>query len=110
MPKLYWTPASCSAASFIACTIAKLDWDCEYTDISTHKTESGTDFYTINPLGNVPALTFDDGTLLNEGAAVLFYIADQAPAGLLAPAPGTMERYVCINAMNYVGTEIHKGN
>ena len=85
MPKLYYTPTSCGAASFIAAHTAGLKLDCETVDLGSHKTASGADFYAANPKGNVPALVLDDGTCLNEGAAVLQWIADQARRG--APAP-----------------------
>ncbi len=39
----------------------------------------------MNPLGYVPALMLDDGTLLTEGAAILQYIADLVPEKTLAP-------------------------
>lgn len=61
----------------------------------------------INPKGNVPALKLEDGTLLNEGAATLQYIADQAPASGLAPAAGTSARYLLINALNFLASEVH---
>jgi glutathione S-transferase len=58
-------------------------------------TADGSDFYKINPKGNVPALVLEDGTLLNEGAATLQWIADHAVEGSnLAPANGTTGRYV----------------
>ena len=77
MTKLYYTPTSCGAASFIAAVAAGIHIDAEVVDISTHKTASGEDYYKINPKGNVPGLVLDDGTVLNEGAAVLQWIADQ---------------------------------
>jgi glutathione S-transferase len=77
MPKLYYTPTSCGAASFIAAAAAGVHIPAEQADIRSHKTSSGEDFYKINPKGNVPALVLDDGTVLNEGAAVLQWIADQ---------------------------------
>ena len=77
MTKLYYTPTSCGAASFIAAVAAGIPIDAEGVDIGTHKTASGEDYYKINPKGNVPALVLDDGTVLNEGAAVLQWIADQ---------------------------------
>ena len=45
--------------------------------VEIRKTASGADYFQINPKGNVPALVLDDGTLLNEGSAVLQWIADQ---------------------------------
>jgi glutathione S-transferase len=77
MTKLYYTSTSCGAASFIAAFVAGVHLDLETVDLKTHLTASGADFYKINPKGNVPALVLDDGTVLNEGAAVLQYIADQ---------------------------------
>ena len=76
MPKLYYTSTSCGAASFIAAVAAKVTIDAEQVTLNDHKTKSGVDFYTINPKGNVPTLVLDDGTILNEGAATLQYIAD----------------------------------
>lgn len=76
MVKLYYTPTSCGAASFIAAVAGQVNIQTEQVDIREHKTASGADFYEINPKGNVPALILDDGTLLNENIAVLQYIAD----------------------------------
>jgi glutathione S-transferase len=62
----------------------------------------------VNPKGNVPALVLEDGTLLNEGAAVLQYIADKSPASSgLAPANGTSGRYLVQNSLNYIASELH---
>jgi glutathione S-transferase len=77
MPKLYYTSTSCGAASFIAAHIAGVRLEAEQVNLQTHTTASGAEFYAINPKGNVPALVFDDGFVLNEGSAVLQYIADQ---------------------------------
>jgi len=106
MPKLYYTPTSCGAASFIAAHVAGVKVDAEQVDLKTHKTVSGVDFYTVNAKGNVPTLVLDDGTVLNEGAAVLQYIADQAP-GTIAPVAGSVGRYVNIANLNYVASEVH---
>jgi glutathione S-transferase len=77
MPKLYYTPTSCGAASFIAAFAAGVNLETEQVDLRSHQTTSGKDYYAINPKGNVPGLVLEDGTVLNEGAAVLQYIADQ---------------------------------
>ena len=106
MTKLYYTATSCGAASFIAAVAAGVKIDAEQVDIGTHKTASGADFYAINSKGNVPALVLDDGTVLNEGAAVLQYIADQAP-GTVAANNGTSERYLLQAALNYTASEVH---
>lgn len=106
MAKLYYTPTSCGAASFISAFIAGVKLSVDQVDLSTHLTSSGVDFYTINPKGNVPTLVLDDGTVLNENAAILQYIADQAP-GVIAPANGTLERAVLQNVLSYLSSEVH---
>ncbi len=105
--KLYYTPTSCGAASYIAAHAAGLKFDSEVVDIRTHLTASGQDFYKINPKGNVPTLVLADGSVLNEGAATLQYIADQNPESKLAPKWGTNERYHLINHLNYIASEVH---
>lgn len=103
---LYYSPASCGAASFIAAHIAGTSLNLFQVDIPSHTYGEGKDFYQVNPKGNVPALVLEDGTLLNEGAAVLQWIADQNP-GKVAPAYGTTDRYLVQNALNYVASEVH---
>lgn len=106
--KLYYTSTSCGSASFITAHAAGLHGlNVEQVDLKTHITKSGKDFYTINPKGNVPTLVLADGTLLNEGAAILQFLADQKPSSHLAPAAGTVERYKLLNALNHIATEVH---
>jgi glutathione S-transferase len=78
MAKLYFTPTSCGAASFIAARKAGLIGSKVHpfiVDIGKHVvasgSEKGQDFYKINPKGNVPCVVLDDGTVLNENAATL---------------------------------------
>ena len=106
MPKLYYTPTSCGAASFIAANIAGVSFEAEQVDLRAHTTTSGADFYAVNAKGNVPTLVLEDGTVLNEGAAVLQYIADQAP-GTLAPRNGEVGRYLVQQSLNHTASEIH---
>ena len=108
MVKLYYTATSCGASNFIAAFISGVNIECEVVDLSTHRTASGVDFYTINPKGNVPAIVLDDGTLLNENAATLQYLADLDPSHKLLPAHGEISRYEVIGALSYVGSEYHK--
>lgn len=104
--KLYYTPTSCGAASFITANIGGVELDSETIDLRTHKTKSGADFYAVNPKGNVPTIAFSDGTILNENVASLTFLADKGNAGL-APAEGTMERYQYLNNLGFVNSELH---
>ena len=58
----------------------------------TKAISGGGDYRSVNPLGYVPALVLDHGTLLTEGSAIVQYIADLVPAMKLAPPNGTIER------------------
>lgn len=106
--ELYFAPLSCSMASRIALYEAGLDAKFFQVTLSTKTLSDGRDYLQINPKGQVPALKLDDGDILTEGPAVLQYIADQVPAGKLAPAHGTRARYKLQQWLNYISTEVHK--
>lgn len=86
--KLYYTPTSHSAASFIVAHLAALDFDAEQVIPSAGDN---------NP-HSVPALILPDGTMLTESLAILTYLADQSPSSGLAPQRGP-RRYVYYNAL-----------
>jgi len=108
--KLFYSPDTCGAASFIAAYSIGLNIDCEQVNIQTHMTSSGINFFTVNPKGNIPCLILDDGTMLNETVAVLNWIADKV--GLMnpskiAPLNCTQDRYVINNSLSFIATELH---
>ncbi len=107
--KLYYSPGACSLSTHIAMLEAGLAFEPVLASTKTHLLKDGTDYHTINPLGYVPLLELDDGTRLSEVAAILQYIADQAPASGLAPQSGTLARYQLMSWLNFVATELHKG-
>ena len=106
--KLYFTPGACSMAPHIALREAGLAYELQKVDLSKHQTDTGEDYYKINPKGYVPALRLDNGELLTEVAAILQYVADQKPASGLSPTAGTMEHYRLIEWLNFIASEIHK--
>ncbi|MDP2826928.1 MAG: glutathione transferase GstA [Sulfuritalea sp.] len=106
--KLYYSPGACSLSPHIALAEAGLAYTLERVDLKTKKTETGVDFFTINPIGFVPVLQLDDGQLLTEGPAIVQYIADLAPAKKLAPPAGSFERVRLQEALNFISTELHK--
>ena len=78
-------------------------------DEASKKMEDGEDYNAINPLGYVPALVLDDGSVLLEAAAIAQYIADRDPTGKLAPPLGTIERARLQAWLNFLSSEMHKG-
>ena len=102
--KLYYSPAACSLAAHIAAREAGVPVELVNVDIGNHTLEDGTDYYTINPRGYVPALQLDDGTLLTEVAA----IGDLAPESGVVPPAGTMQRVHLQEWLTFVSSELHK--
>ena len=109
MMKLYYAPGVCSLSPHIALKESGLPFEAIKTDIRAKTVEGGGDYKKTNPLGYVPALGLDDGTILTEGPAIVQYIADKAPEKKLAPANGTLDRYKLQSWLNFVSSEMHKG-
>ena len=106
--KLYYSPGACSLSPHIVLRESGLAFQPVLASTKTHKLQDGTDYYTINPKGQVPLLELDDGQRLSEGPAIVQYIADQVPAKKLAPAAGTMARSRLQEWLNFLTSEIHK--
>jgi glutathione S-transferase len=108
--KLYYSPGASSLAPHIACREAGLDVELVRVDLEAQTiARTGEVFLAVNPMGKVPALATGDGRVLTEGAAVLQYVADLAPASGLMPAAGTWAHYRVLEILNFVATELHKG-
>ena len=109
---LYFGPLACSMASRIALYEADAPANFLYVDIHTHphtrRLADGSDYFAINPMGQVPAIRTDDGELITENPAVLQYLADLYPQSRLAPQKG-LERYRLLQWLSFIGTELHKG-
>lgn len=107
--KLFYSPGACSLAPHIVINEAKLDVTLDKVTFGERRTtEDGRDFFSINPQGAVPTLEVDDGSVLTENAAVLQYLAAQAPDANLAPESG-MSHWRLLETLNFIATELHKG-
>ena len=106
--KLYYVPGACSLAPHIVAREAGMDKvGLDKVQFGPQRTtESGKDYYTINPKGAVPALEIAPGEVLTENAVILQYLADQSAANLL-PKSG-LARYRVLELVNFVATELHK--
>jgi glutathione S-transferase len=107
--KLFYAPSSSSLLPHIVLYEAGLPFVAVRINEHSKVIEGGGDFRNVNPLGYVPALALDDGTLLTEGAAIVQYIADQVPSKNLAPPNGTIERTKLQSWLNFCSSELHKG-
>ena len=108
---LFFAPLACSMSARIALTEAGAD--ANLVEVDTHAKRvlaTGEDYRAVNPLGYVPALRLDDGTVLTENAAVLQFIADAHPAADLAPPESDPPARAKLRQwLSFIGTELHKG-
>jgi glutathione S-transferase len=107
--KLYYTPGTSSLFPHIILHEAGLAFEKTKVDEHTKLMDNGGDYRAVNPLGFVPALELNDGTVLTEGAAIVQYIADQVPEKQLAPPNGTLERAKLQSWLNFIASEMQMG-
>lgn len=109
--EVYCAPLACSAATRVALYEAGATAEFIYVDIHTNPRSrvlaDGTDYHTINPMGQVPALRTPEGEILTENPVVLQYVADSYPEARLAP-PAGIGRYRLQQWLNFIATELHK--
>lgn len=106
---LYFSPLACSMATRIA--LYEAGADARYLEVDPKTKEvlrDGSDFTAVNPLGLVPTLRTDDGTVLTENAAILQYVAERFPNAHIA-AENAQERARLQQWLCFIGTELHKG-
>jgi len=106
--KLFFKPGACSLSPHIVMLETGLDFTLVRVDTAAGLTEQQEDYRQINPKGKVPALQFDDGTVLTEGVAIVQYLADQKPDRQLLAPLNTLARYQTLAWLNYISAELHK--
>ncbi|MBX3270642.1 MAG: glutathione S-transferase N-terminal domain-containing protein [Sandaracinaceae bacterium] len=105
--ELYFAPMTCSLATRIALYEAGVDATYVQVDRFTKQLAGGGDYREVHPLGLVPALRLDDGTLLTETAAILQHVAALRPERRLAPTTDA-GRAQLQSWLSFVGGELHK--
>jgi len=107
--KLYYLPGASSLFPHIVLVESGLPFDAVKVDEHTKALEDGGDYRTVNPLGYVPALQIEDGTILTEAVAIAQYVADRVPAKKLAPPNGTLDRARLQAWLNFISSEVQLG-
>jgi GST-like protein len=73
---------------------------CTMTDVAyLHPGPARDRLLSLNPLGQVPTLVLDDGTVMTESAAILLYLNGLAPASGLIPPAGAPGRAAFLNRL-----------
>lgn len=102
--KLYYMPGACSLASHIV-----LEWLGK--PYQTHKLSrdelKGPEFLKVNPLGAVPALSDGDWTV-TQNAAILEYLAEQAPESGLMGDGSARSRAEVRRWLGFINSDVHK--
>ncbi|WP_395702865.1 glutathione S-transferase N-terminal domain-containing protein [Aquabacterium sp.] len=106
--QLFFSPLACSLASRVLIREAHLPIDCVPVSLPRRRSADGQDFLAINPLGQVPALRFDDGRVLTENIAILQQLADLAPQAGYLPPRDTPEGQAALQWLSFTATEVHK--
>jgi glutathione S-transferase len=107
--KLYYAPGTISLMPHVALIESGICFEAVKVDEASKRTADGGNYSAVNPLGYLPALVLDDGSVLLEAAAIAQYIADLDPASKLAPPHGTIARAKFHGWLNFLSSEIHKG-
>lgn len=106
---LYHYPMACSTACRIAAAEAGTDIQLCGVDIYTKKLERGGSFLDINPIGQVAALGFQDGSILTETATILVWLQSHGTVEDYRRTPDTQDYFTLLSWLNFCATELHKG-
>jgi GST-like protein len=90
MITVYGVPGWGSALSEVMLTLAEIPYRFVNVDGFDQPGAQQERLKKLNPLGQVPTLQLDDGSIMTESAAVALMVLDQRPD--LAPPVGTPER------------------
>ncbi|KAJ3204048.1 hypothetical protein HK099_001284 [Clydaea vesicula] len=115
MINLYCSIKSCGEANYIAAHKAGLIGTKIHpvlVNLQNHiivtGPKKGSDFFQVNPKGNVPTLVLEDKTVLNENGSTFLYISDLNPESGLAPPVNSIERYEFISLLSFLSSELHQ--
>jgi glutathione S-transferase len=107
--KLYYRPGASSLLPHIVLVEAGLSFEAVKVDEHVNYPGAASDYRKVNPLGYVPAVELDDGSILTETVAIAQYIADCAPDKNLVPPNGTLGRVKLQSWLNFICSEIQVG-
>jgi len=106
MLKFYFSPLTSSLATHIALLECGAEYE-PHPTLMAQKATRSPEYLAINPAGKVPALVTDNGTVISEVAATLYYIARQYPAGGLWPEGDVEAEAQVISWMSFAASTMH---
>ena len=102
-PRLYYMPRTRS--SRVLWLLAEIGAPYDLTKLTPEERRSA-DHLARHPLGRVPALELDDGTVMFESAAICLQLADLHPDAGLIPPLGSAERALVYQWALFAMTEL----
>ena len=102
---LYYSPGAASMSSHIALEEVGAEYEPRAIKLSENE-QRKPDYLAINPRGRVPALVLEDGKVLTESAAILFYIARKYPEAKLLPED-PLAQARCIEWLSWLASFTH---
>ena len=106
MLKLYFSPSTSSLATHIALIEAGAPHELIPRLLSKQQTRT-PEHLAINPDGKVPVLVTENGRVLTEVAATLYYIAKKFPAAKLWPEGNLEDEAEVISWMSFAASTMH---
>ncbi len=106
MLKFFFSPSTSSLATHIALREAGADYKREPRLMTKQETRS-PEYLAINPAGKVPALVTENGRVITEVAATLYYIARAYPAAGLWPEGNLEDEADVISWMSFAASTMH---
>ena len=103
MARLYYMPRTRS--SRVLWLLAEIGAPYELTKLKPEQRASG-EHLARHPLGRVPALELDDGTVMFESAAICIQLADLHPEAGLIPPLGSAQRGLVYQWVLFAMTEL----
>ncbi len=102
--KLIYAKGACSLSVHILLEELGIAYDCEIVSL-----KDKTRLEEISPKSYVPLLVLDNGEVMGEASCILQYLCEkQHRLDLIGGAPGSIEKFRCIEWLDFVSTEIHK--
>ena len=105
---LIHAPLACSLAARIAAAEGGVPLEIRYVSLRTKTFEDGSDFYAVNPLGQVSVLQLENGELITETSAVLVWIQSHATNSAFRRTPEAPDYFQMIRWLGFCATELHK--
>lgn len=105
--KLFYSPGACSLAPHIALREAGARFEGQRVALKDGG-QFQPEYLAVNPKSKVPALLRDDGSILTECPAILFWIARRYPEARLLP-DDIEGQARALEWMNFISGSIHNG-